>query len=276
MKIGVTLRLMGDSATRATLEACAQHAERVGFDGLWLPDHIAIPPDDAEGSNGRYLDILASLAWLAGRTERIALGAGVLVLPYRPTLPTAKWLATIQALSGDRLQLGVGVGWMDAEFRALGIERRHRGRDSDALLEFLHACFDAEDDVVESNGQPFLFRPHPKRPPFLIGGAPPHAIERTVRFGDGWLPMSSDPGQLAGPIRELRERFEGAGKGTPEVVVMGAIPAGSPAEGVDLIGALDEIGVTGFIHGTRYATFDEFAARVEPASAMLDTLGRGT
>lgn len=269
MRIGVTLRLMGEAATRETLGACAQHAEEAGFDSAWLPDHIAIPPDDAEGSGGRYLDILASLAWLAGRTERIRLGAGVLVLPYRPALPTAKWLATIQELSGERLDLGVGLGWMDAEFRALGVSRARRGRESDDLLRFLRDCFGAEDDLAEANGQTFLFRPRPQQPPILVGGAAPHALQRAVEFGEGWLPMSSDPKQLATPIQELRDRFEAAGRGSPQVVVMGAIPAGSPQAGLDLLGALGEVGVTGFIHGTRYATFAEFAARIAPAAEVL-------
>ena len=102
MKLGISIRLMGEAANRETVLACARLAEDAGLDDLWVPDHIAIPPDDAEGSNGIYLDALASLAFLAAATERIGLGTGVLVLPYRPALPTAKWIATIQELSGGR------------------------------------------------------------------------------------------------------------------------------------------------------------------------------
>jgi len=273
MDIGVTVRLMGGAATRETLGACAQRAEAAGFDAVWLPDHVAIPPDDAEGSGGRYLDILASLAWLAGRTQHIGLGSGVLVLPYRPALATAKWIATIQELSDGRLRLGVGVGWMDAEFRAVGAERRRRGRDSDDILSFLHACFDANDDVVRANDQPFLFRPHPPRPPILVGGAGAHALERAARFGDGWMPMSADPAQLAGPIRELTERFAEAGRGSPQVVVLGALPRGEVQAGIDLLSGLTDVGVTGFVHGTRYETADQFAQRIEPAAEVLAAIG---
>jgi probable F420-dependent oxidoreductase len=273
MEIGVALRLMGDSATRELVGSCAHRAEQAGLDALWLPDHVAIPPDDAEGSNGRYLDILASLGWLAGITERIGLGTGVLVLPYRRPLPTAKAVATIQELSGGRLRLGVGVGWMDAEFRALGIERSRRGRDSDAVLELLCAGFEAEDDVVSSNGQPFLFRPHPARPPILVGGAGSHSLERATRFGDGWMPMLADPEQLAAPIAELRERFEAAGKPEPQVVTYGGIPPGELQAGLDLIGRLSEVGVTSFIQGLgRYETEDEFAAGIEPAARLRAAL----
>ncbi len=191
MRLGIVIRVMGAQSTPDLIAACARAAEQAGLDDIWVVDHIAIPPDDAEGSDGRYLDPLATLAYLAGRTERVGLGTSILNLPYRPPLPTAKQIATIQELSGGRLLLGVGIGWMEAEFRALGVDRRRRGVISDATLEFLHRCF--ADDLVEANGQEFLFRPRPARPPIFVGGQPPHALERAVRYGDGWLPMVRDP-----------------------------------------------------------------------------------
>ena len=108
----------------------------MGFESVWIVDHIAIPPDAAEGSGGRYLDVLATLAWLAGITKRVKLGSGVLVLPYRAALPTAKQIATVQELSGNRLIMGMGIGWMDSEFKALGLNRHNRGRVSDETLAF--------------------------------------------------------------------------------------------------------------------------------------------
>src|SRR5215472_3847758 len=121
MKLGVMIRNMGPASTPDVVAAAARAADAVpSVSDLWVADHIAIPPDDAEGSGGRYLDPLATLAYLAGVTTRIGIGTGVLVLPYRPPLATAKWVATIQELSGGRLCLGVGAGWMDAEFRAAG------------------------------------------------------------------------------------------------------------------------------------------------------------
>src|SRR5512135_1843466 len=240
MKLGLYLRNMGPQSSPALLLECARVAEAAGIDDLWVADHIAIPPDDAEGSGGRYLDPLATLAYLAGATTRIGLGTGVLVLPYRPPLATAKWVATIQELSGGRLLLGVGAGWMDAEFRAVGTDRKQRGALTDATLEFLHRCFAA--DEVEANGQRFLFLPRPARPPIFVGGAPPHALRRTVRFGDGWIPMGSDPDRLRPAIEELRRMVAGAGKPAPEVVVLTSLALDDPPRAVAQARRFAELG----------------------------------
>jgi len=274
MKLGVSIRLMGAAATRDTVRTCAQAAESAGLDDLWVPDHIAIPPDDAEGSNGRYLDPLASLAWLAAVTERIGLGTGVLVLPYRPALPTAKWVATIQELSGGRVQLGVGVGWMKPEFRALGVPSERRGRLADDTLDLLRRCFEAEDDVVVEHGQPFLFRPRPPAPPIFVGGSGRHALERTVRYGDGWMPMQSDPAKLAPDIARLRELAEAAGREAPEILCLGGIALDEPERGAEQLARLAEVGVTRLITGGRYDRADEFRRIVDGLVAVRAAGGR--
>jgi probable F420-dependent oxidoreductase len=273
MKLGIVIRVMGDAAQRNVVLECARHAEDAGLDELWVTDHIAIPPDDAEGSNGRYLDALSTLAWLAGATERIGLGTSVLILPYRPALPTAKAIATIQELSGGRLTLGVGVGWMDAEFRALGVDRHQRGAISDRTLDFLRRCFESEDDVVEENGQKFYFRPRPARPRILIGGQPPHALERAVRYGDGWMPMSSNPEVLAPAIAELHARAEASHAPRPEVACLGGVST-DPEEGAAQLRALGDLGVTRFLTGARYGTDPTpFKHAVDSLLAVRQALG---
>src|SRR5579863_4041176 len=141
MKYGIAIRNMGPQSNRATIRACVRIAEQAGFDALFVSDHLCIPPDDTEGSGGRYLDVLATLAYIAGATDRIKLGVSVLVLPYRPAVLTAKQVATIQELSGERMILGVGVGWMRREFEALGVEKRMRGRISNETLRVLRHLF---------------------------------------------------------------------------------------------------------------------------------------
>ena len=115
MHIGLMIRNMGDQSTREIMAGAALAAEEREFESIWVVDHIAIPPEDSEGSGGRYVDILSSLAWLAGLTSTINLGSGVLIAPYREILPTAKQIASIQELSGNRLLLGIGLGgWMQS------------------------------------------------------------------------------------------------------------------------------------------------------------------
>ena len=268
MKIGTAIRNMGTTATATCIRQSAETAEAAGLDHAWVVDHLAIPPDDAEGSDGRWIDPLAALAFLAAATRRIGLGVAVLVLPYRPALPTAKWVASIQELCEGRLHLGVAAGWMAAEFRALGIDFARRGRLTDDTLDFLRQCFDAgSDDVVSAHGQDFLFRPRPPRPPIYVGGMSDAALARAVRAGDGWLPIGLDYEQLAPRIARLGELAAAAGRDCPEVVLMGTLPA-SDGEAVERLGRLAERGATHYIQASRYATQDEFDALV----ARLQTI----
>ena len=132
----------------------------------------------------------------------------MLNLPYRPPLPTAKWVATIQELSGGRLRLGVGLGWMEAEFRALGVPRSARGRLADETLEFLRRCFAG--DEVDGERPALPVPPAPAAPPIFVGGAAPHALARAVRFGDGWMPMGATPRSSRPPSPS-----SGAGRARP-------------------------------------------------------------
>jgi probable F420-dependent oxidoreductase len=272
MRLGLVLRTMGEQATRETLLACARTAEAAGLDEIWAVDHIAIPPDDAGGSGGRYLDPLTALAWLAGATERIGLGTAVLVVPYRPALPTAKAIATLQELSGGRLALGLGVGWMAPEFRALGVPRERRGRITDETLARWGAWF--ADDHAEANGQPFLFRPRPPRPPFFIGGEPPQALERAVRLGDGWMPMGADPEKLRPHAARLHALAAEVGRAPLEIAALGALPLADPPRARAQLEALAALGVTRVAHGARYAGPDEFAANADKLAALRFAPGR--
>ncbi len=274
---GVTLRNMGPQSMPETIARCAALAEDADLDSLWITDHIAIPPDDAEGSGGRYLDPLITLAWIAASTKRIKLGTGVLILPYRSALPTAKQVATLQELAGERLLLGVGIGWMDAEFRALGLDRHARGQTSDDVLEFLNRCF-AENaaadgdqkDVVEANGQPFLFKPKPAKPPIYVGGSAPHALKRAVRYGDGWLPMGLSPERLAADIETYQELTEAAGKPPGLVTIMRGLPLDDVMQSRDLLAQYAEVGVERFVCGIPYATTDEFSARIAQLNRIIE------
>jgi probable F420-dependent oxidoreductase len=271
MKLGLYLRNMGPQSTRSLLADAARAAEEAGIDDLWVADHLALAPEDSQGSDGRYLEPLATLAFLAGITARVGLGVGVLIVPYRPALLIAKWIATIQELSGGRLILGVGVGWMEKEFRALGVDPKRRGAITDRTLAFLHTCFAG--DEVEANGQTFLFRPRPQRPPIIVGGAPPHAIRRAVRFGEGWMPTAMHAEGLDAGIASLRDGMAAAGKPPPEVVLLQSLPVDDEALAARLA-ELAALGVTRVVHPWRYADADEVArvaARLVAARDLGDT-----
>ncbi|MFT7652353.1 MAG: putative F420-dependent oxidoreductase [Limisphaerales bacterium] len=272
MQIGVTLRNMGPQSTQEVIAQGVKHAEGLGFESAWITDHIAIPPDDAEGSGGRYLDTLTTLAWMAAKTERIKVASGVLILPYRSPLPTAKQVATIQELSGNRLLLGVGIGWMDPEFRALGLDRHSRGITSDETLEFLHRCF--ENDVVSANDQTFLFKPRPTRPPILIGGRAPYALKRAVAFGDGWLPMAKRPEQIEQDVLLYRQMTEAAGKAPGSVSVMTHLPVEQDErQARTWLTEYRTLGVERLVCSVGYETFDEYRLKLDQLSAFLATEG---
>lgn len=269
MKIAVTLRNMGPQSTPEILREGALAAESLGFDSLWITDHIAIPPDDSAGSEGRYLDPLATLAWLGAATRRIGLGTGVVILPYRPALPLAKQIATVQELCANRLLLGVGIGWMDAEFKALGVDRHQRGAISDATLVFINQCF--ADDITEANGQPFLFRPRPPKPPILVGGAAPHALRRAARLADGWLPMGLEPPALEAAMAQYRVLTRELGRPAGSVTLMRGLPLADADRCRQLIDQYRQIGVERLVCALRYDTAGEYIGQLERLAPLIPT-----
>jgi probable F420-dependent oxidoreductase len=273
MKYAVAIRNMGPQSNRATIRSCARIAEQAGFDALFVSDHLCIPPDQTEGSGGRYLDVLATLAFIAGATEKIRLGVSVLVVPYRPAVLTAKQVATIQELSGERMILGIGVGWMKPEFAAVGAEFRRRGAITDETLKVIHHLFSA--DVPGAyNGAlvqfpSFVFLPRPKRPPIWIGGNGPAAMNRAVRFGDGWHPMLP-AAELKVKVEELHSAAHAAGRAVPEIIVRRGLKLDDTAAARAKVAAESEAGATYFILDLgRYPDEQAFAKSVETFMAKV-------
>lgn len=268
MKIGVTLRNMGPQSTLEMMKSGAQFAEKLGFESIWITDHIAIPPDDSEGSDGRYTDPLTTLAWLAGITNIIHLGVGVLIVPYRPALPTAKQIATVQELSGNRLLLGMAVGWMDAEFTALGIDRHQRGKITDETLSFIKTCF--ENDVVNQNGQDFIFSPRPLAPPVYIGGSARYALKRAIKFDHGWLPMVRSAESLARDLELFRQLASEQNAEPGPVTAMTTLPVNDPEESSALIQAYSALAIERLVCGVRYTSINEYKSHLERLAVYID------
>jgi probable F420-dependent oxidoreductase len=250
MKYGIAIRNMGPQSSRKTIRECARIAEQTGFDALFVSDHLCIPPDQTEGSGGRYLDVLATLAFLAGATERIRLGVSVLVVPYRPAVLTAKQIATIQELSGDRVILGVGVGWMKPEFEALGADIKQRGAITTETLAVLHHLWESE-EARPYEGKlvkfpAFVFLPRPARPPIWIGGNSAAAQERVLKFGDGWHPMLRTA-EMKPAVDALKAKVTAAGKPAPEIIVRRGMRLEDSAAARAKLDADREAGATYFI-----------------------------
>ncbi|MGQ0792691.1 MAG: LLM class F420-dependent oxidoreductase [Deltaproteobacteria bacterium] len=214
MKFGITLPNYGKYADKDSLLTLATAAERLGFDSLWVSDHIVIPKSH-KGFGDLFFEPLTTLAFIAASTVKIALGTSVIILPYRNPLVLAKEVATLDALSGGRVIFGVGVGWIEDEFKALGVPYADRGAMSDEYLEVIKTLW--REDNPSFNGRfaefrdiAFLPKPHQEpRPPILVGGNGKLARERAFRVGDGWHPVGLVAGEIAEGMRHL------AGLGAP-------------------------------------------------------------
>jgi len=197
MNYGVVLPIWQLTAREA--ESLTVRAEALGVDGVFIPDHILAKPATTQHYGGHWPDPFALLAYLAGRTQRIRLGASVIVLPYRNALVAAKSAATVDQVSGGRFIFGVGVGWDEAEFVDLRLTFRERGRLSDDYIRAIKAAWAS--DVPEYDG-PYVsfsgatFAPRPVQqphPPIWVGGAPgaisAPAVRRCAELGDAWHPL---------------------------------------------------------------------------------------
>ena len=234
------------------LAEIARTADRTGFDYLASCDHVAIPRRLAAAMSTVWYDPVATLAYLAGVTERVRLLSHVAVVGLRHPLLTAKQYATLDHLSGGRLILGVGAGHVREEFEALGVDFERRGAVLDECVDALRAALGPE-EFPEHHGKLYDFeglgqRPRPAQPavPLWVGGSSPAAVRRAALKGDGWLPQGDPRDRLPAQIERIRRLREEAGLEGPFTVGAIAEPlyVGTPAWDVGrrtLSGAPDEL-----------------------------------
>ena len=203
MTMGCTLPSRGTAATPDNLRTLATRAEGLGFDHIWISDHIVLPtsvqskyPYDPDGvapftanPSMAYWDPLATLAFLAACTNRVKLGTHVLVLPYRDPIVTAKTIATIDCISSGRVILGVGVGWMEEEFQALGLDTyADRGAVSDEYIAIFKELWTKDDPEFSGRYTQFSgikFYPKPVQKPHVpiwVGGHTRAAMRRAANI----------------------------------------------------------------------------------------------
>jgi probable F420-dependent oxidoreductase len=211
MRIGIHLPHIGRKAGPEAIRRAAVQAEELGFADAWVSEHIIVPKGAPYPPSALFYDPVLTLTWAAAYTRRIGLGTSVLVLPMRHPLPLAKELATLQNLSGGRLILGAGVGWMAAEFAALGVPFRERGRRMDEGIALMRAVW-ADDPVtfttrhIPAVVEEMRMLPKPEKPiPIWIGGSSTPALERALRL-DGWHGSRLSPDEVRPIVRRLREK----------------------------------------------------------------------
>jgi len=236
MNFGFNIPSRGALATREAMLALAGRGEALGFAHVALPDHIVIPtriespyPYNADrkmagAASGDCMEQITLMAFLAGATSKIKLLSSVMVVPHRPPMFTAKALATLDVLSQGRLIVGVGAGWMDEEFRALGAPPfAERGKVTDEYLRIFKLLWTQDDPRFEGQYARFAnitFLPKPVQkphPPIWVGGESPAALRRTAQLGDTWFPIGSNPefplntvDRFSKGIGRLREQCERA------------------------------------------------------------------
>ncbi|HSE03153.1 MAG TPA: TIGR03619 family F420-dependent LLM class oxidoreductase [Methylomirabilota bacterium] len=199
MKLGICLPHYGRPIEPSRLVQLAARAEEMGLDSIWVTDHVILPRETPLIYRRDMLDPLAVLPWLAGVTERIALGTSVIVLPYRSPLPVAKLLASVDVLSGGRIIVGVAVGWVEGEFAALGVPFGERGRRTDEAIELFRSVWTQDYPEIKTANYALTglqASPMPlqkPRPPILVGGASDAAMRRAARLGDGWHASGMPP-----------------------------------------------------------------------------------
>lgn len=209
MKIGIALPIFGKYAGRDQILEASLAAEALGYDSVWVSDHVVVP-DSHNVFGDVFFDPLISLGFIASATSRIELGTSVIVLPYRNPLVLAKSVSSLDALSGGRVVLGVGSGWLKGEFDALGVDFARRGRMTDEYIEIMKELWTSDSPSYEGEYYSFSgirFEPKPVRkpyPPVWVGGESRRSIERAVTHGDGWHPVGLGPGELAAKAREVR------------------------------------------------------------------------
>ncbi len=211
MKFGIHLPQIGEHVTPEMVGSAAREAEELGYDSIWVNDHLAVPAD-APYPPACILEPIITLTWAAAQTKTIVLGTSVLLLALRHPVHLAKELASLDILSGGRLILGAGVGWLEGEFEALGIPFAERGPRTDESIRLLRACWsedpiESEAEIIAAKTKNIRALPQPgRRIPIWIGGNSAAARRRAKQMGDGWhgLAARSTPEELRPLVEGLR------------------------------------------------------------------------
>ena len=310
MRYGFAIPGSGPLSAPEAMGQIARRGEELGFDILVCPDHIIFPrqvaspyPYNREGVHpgtiaGECLDQLTMLAFLAGQTSRIRLGTSVMIVPHRNPLVAAKTIATLDVLSGGRVILGVGVGWLREEFEVLDLPPfDERGAETDEYLRAYIELWTSDNPTFQGKYVKFddiSFLPKPVQkphPPIWIGGESRPAIRRAAQLGNGWHPLGVNrlspmdtPEQLRGSMDRLASQAERAGRDPTDIEVGFRVAglnlahsgpdrerprfAGNPEQIAEDIRAYEQIGVANLVFDIGGVA----SSRVSSASQVMESL----
>jgi probable F420-dependent oxidoreductase len=287
MQIGFNLPVSGPMASAEVMASIAQLGESLGFDYLTLTDHVALPDTSTPGypysttgefytpDPGHRVEQLTTAAWVAAKTSKIRLVLAVMVVPHRPAVVTSKMLATIDVLSGGRLVVGIGAGWLKVELDAVSTTKfAERGAVTDEYMDAMRVIWTQDKPVFHGkyvNIDGLLTDPKPiqkPHPPIWVGGESGPSMRRAARIGDAWYPIGSNNAhlldtlpRLTAGIARIREMTKAAGRDPAAMGVVYRVkrhgqpaPAatdgnrklftGTVADTIEDIAAVKQIGVT--------------------------------
>ena len=304
MKYGFSLIVRGNEATPDTFAQIAERAEALEIDSLWCSAHVILPPQVKSGYilipgrkhpehwKERYWEPFTVLSYLAGLTKKVTLGTSVVILPMHNPIELAKQVAEVDQLSGGRFVFGVGVGWFEEEFEALGQNFHNRGARTNEALDLMKALWSS--DPVSFHGRYYrvdkaFFSPKPlkqPRPPIWVAGGSQAALKRAARYADAWHPVRPTFETLREARVDLDRYLDEAGRDSESLEIAVKMPlifqdgppqAGeAPTQGraADIIGAIEAYREAGASHlvfdfvpeslATALDTMERFAQEVRP------------
>src|SRR5262247_3198264 len=218
MQVGVWIPNCRHLATPENIRGAAVRAEELGYDSVWVSDHVVVPRANIGNFGEGIFDPLVTLGVIAGATRRVQLGTTVLIVPYRNAVVTAKMVSSLDALSGGRVVLGIGAGWVAAESAMLGVPFAERGPMTDEHLRAMQELWTSNTPSFAGKYTQFsglVFEPKPVQkphPPIWVGGHSRAALRRTVEFGAAWHPINRPPDELRAGQAEIARLCQTRGR----------------------------------------------------------------
>ena len=281
VQFGIMLPHFGSAAQPGMVQTVAREAEELGFDSVWVGDHMIVPSTERYITNFVY-DPFIVMATAAAVTERVRIGVSVLVIPYRHPVVMARMISTLDQMSRGRVILGAAVGWMKQECSALGLDVHERGARTDEYLDCMAALWDTDPTTFHGRWVHFddmRQRPKPLQDPFpiWIGGQSPAAIRRAAVRGNGWLPNCEGRNSFAKSVATYREACERAGRPAGTICMRTHMePEGESAKSdrPDFTGTDAQIAEDIDTFAALGADHIQFAPRVRSVDQQLDAMRR--